>query len=150
MIGRQVLPAHAEAVAALGVQVQFCRFVSVRPALVQGDAFRRESERIVGCGRNKHGRCVGWNGNVFRYTSARINRGDEGGPAFGQVMERNSGRDSSPGGEPNNADAVRGHSPLRSVLSHVGDRRQAVGDGQRNDLADGLAKFLPVGSVVNS
>src|ERR1700694_5804224 len=115
MIRREVLLAHSEAVATRRVQVQFCRFMSARPPLVQGNAVRRESELIIGRSRNKHRWCVLWNGNIFRYFPARIDRGYEGGPAFRQVMEGNSGSDPSTSGESDNADTVGGNSPFRGV-----------------------------------
>src|ERR1700737_3872570 len=123
MIRREVLLAHSEAVATLRVQVQFCRFMSGCPPLVQGNAFRRESELIIGRSRNKHRRCVRWNGNIFRYLAARIDRGYEGGPAFRQVLEGNSGSYPSTSGESDNADTVRGNSPFGGVLPNVGDCR---------------------------
>jgi hypothetical protein len=123
MIRREVLLAHSEAVATLRVEVQFCRFMSACPSLVQGNAFRRESELIIGCSCNKHRRCVRWNGNIFRYFPAGIDRGYEGGPAFRQVMEGNSGSDPSTSGESDYANTVGGNSPFRGVLPNVGDCR---------------------------
>src|SRR5579864_8169815 len=108
MIGREVVLAHSEAVATLRVHVQFSRFVSAGPPLVQSNAVRRESEGIIGRSRNKHRRGVRWNGNIFRYFAACIDRGDEGGPAFRQVMKGNSCGDPSTGRESHNADAIGG------------------------------------------
>src|SRR5208283_6181190 len=97
MIRGEVLLAHSEAVAALGVQVQFRRFLSGGPLLVKGNACRHESELIIGRGRDKHGRCICWNGGILKRFPARIDRGYEGGPAFRRVMEGNSGGDRSTG-----------------------------------------------------
>ena len=123
MIRREVLLTHSEAVATLRVQVQFCRFMSGCPPLVQGNAFRRESELIIGRGRNKHRRCVRRNGNIFGYFPARIDRSYERGAAFRQVMEGNSGNDPSASGKSDNADTVGRNSPFRGVLPNVGDCR---------------------------
>ena len=98
MIRRDVVLLHSEAVATLCIHVQFGRLLSSRPPLVQVNAFRRESELIIGRSRNEHRRCVGWNGNILGYFSARIDGGDEGGPAFRRVIEGNSGSDPSASG----------------------------------------------------
>src|SRR5437899_4087849 len=44
MITGEVLLVHSEAVATLGVHVQFDRFLGVRPLLIQGNTLRREAE----------------------------------------------------------------------------------------------------------
>jgi len=50
VIGRQILPAHAEAVTALGEHVQFDGFVSRAPFFVPLDAVPRKAKLIVsGC-----------------------------------------------------------------------------------------------------
>src|SRR5450755_1974650 len=116
MIRREVLLSHSEAVAAFRVDVQFGRFVGASPLLIQKNACRHESERIVGRSHNKHGRRVRWNGSILKILPARIDRGYEGGPAFRQVMEGNSGGDRSTSGESDNADAVGGNSPFRRML----------------------------------
>ena len=122
VIGGETLLPHSEAVAAFLVHVQFCRLVSLRPLCVEGDARGRESEVIVGSGRNKHRRCIGGNRSIFLH-SAPIDRGDECGPAFRRVMKGNSDSYRSSCGESDNADAIRRNAPFRCVLTNIGDGR---------------------------
>src|SRR5215471_16530357 len=93
VIGRQVLLVHAEAVAALCEHVQFDRFVSRGPFFVQEDAIWCEAELIVGCGHDKHRRCISRYGSVFESCSGWVDRSYEGGPAFRSVLEADSGCD---------------------------------------------------------
>ena len=52
MIRGQVLRSHSEAVATLGIQMQFGRFVGNRPLFVQGNTYRHEPELIIGRSHN--------------------------------------------------------------------------------------------------
>src|SRR5580704_849060 len=119
MIRREVLRFHSEAVATLGVQMQFGRFVSNRPFFVQGNTYRHEPELIIGRSHNKHRRRIRRNGSVFERCPARIDRSDEGWPAFGSVMEGDSGGDPAASGKSDNADTVGENSPFGSVLPNV-------------------------------
>ena len=60
-------------------------------------------------------------------------------------MEGDSGGDSSSSGETDDADAVGGNAPLGGVLANVGYGCESIGNGQRNNLTDGLVELLPVG-----
>src|SRR5882724_3674625 len=115
MIGREILFVHSESVATLRVHVQFGWFVSAGPLLVQSDAIRGESEIVVRRRRDKHGRCIRWNGRIFKPASGGINQGCEGGPATRRVMESNSRGDRSTSGESDDAHAIRGNCPVRRV-----------------------------------
>ena len=120
------------------------RFVSAGPFFVQSHAIGCESEIVVGGGSDEHWRRVRWDGNVYESSCRSVDHGDEGGPAIRRVTEGNSGSDRSTGGEPHDADAIGRDSPVRCVLSNIGDRGQAIGNGQGNDLIYYLLKFLPV------
>ena len=89
---------------------------------------------VVGGNGHKHGRRIRWNGSIFKLSPARVDRSHEGGPAFRQVMEGDSGSDRSTSGESDDAHAVGGNSPFRRVLPNVGYCRQPIGDGKGNRL----------------
>src|SRR5580704_10341708 len=128
MIRRNVLLSHSEAVAALRVHVQFGGFVSAGPLFVQRDTVRRESQIVIGGSRDKQRRRIRWNGRILKKATCGIDEGCEGGPAIRRVTESNCGCDRSTGGESDNADAVWRNSPVRRVLTNVGDRSYAIGN----------------------
>src|SRR5271168_4390461 len=99
--------------------MQLSRFVSIRPLLVQRNTLRREAERVIGGGGDKHRRRICRNGNVFR-RPAGIDGGDESGTAFRRVFEGNANGDRSARREPYDADAVWRDSPFRRMLADVG------------------------------
>src|ERR1700675_3863365 len=109
MIGRKIVLVHAEAVAAFGIHVEFCGLLRFGPLLIESDAVGCEAEIVVGGSRDEPWRSVGGNGCVFEPAGGCLDCADEGGPALGRVMEGDSGRDRSAGGEADHADAVWGN-----------------------------------------
>src|SRR5271163_4303987 len=99
MIRREVLLSHSEAVASLGVHVQFGRFVSVGPLLIQSDAVRCESEIVISGSGDKHRRRIHGNRRIFEPARGSIDHGYKGGPAIRRVMEGDSSSDRPTGGE---------------------------------------------------
>src|SRR5215469_9375870 len=115
------------------------------PFLVETKAHRHESELIIGRGCDEHGRSIGWNGGILERFSARIDWGDEGGPAFRPVVEGDVAGDRTAGGESDDADTIRGNTPFRGVLPNVGDCCSSVGEREWNDAANNLPKFIMFG-----
>src|SRR5207249_339434 len=86
----------------------------------------------------------GGNSGVFQTASGGVDRSDERGFAVWRVAEGDSGGDGSSSGETDDADAVGGNAQLGSVLANVSDGCESIGNGQRNNLTDGLVELLPV------
>src|SRR5437879_8677787 len=143
VIRRQVLLAHAEAVAALCEHVQFDGFVSGASFFVPKNATECEAELIVGC-RDKHRRCIRWYGRVFESCGGRVDRGYERGSPFRCVLEAGSGCDLPTRREADDAHTVGRNAPFGGVLTNVSNRSKAVSVGLRNDFTDDLPKLLPV------
>src|SRR5256885_5113181 len=144
MVGRDVVLMHAEAVAAFCVHVELDGFFCFAPFFVERNTIGREAELIIRGSGNKHRWGVGGNGGVFQTAGGGVDRSDERGLAVWRVAEGDSGGDGSSGGETDDADAVGGNVPLGSVLANVSDGCESVGNGQRNNLTDGLVELLAV------
>src|SRR5260221_2918830 len=99
MIGREIIFAHAETVAAFGVHVQLDRFVCGPPLFVQADAVWREAEVVVGGSDDKHRRRVDGHYLNLESSGVRIHGCYEGGPAFRSVVKGEAGCDRFTAGE---------------------------------------------------
>src|SRR5215469_13412821 len=106
MIRGKVLLSHSESVATFGVHVQFGRFVSAGPLFVQSDAFRRESELIIGGSCDKQRRRIRRNCKILKPPRGAIYHVCEGGPGVCRVAEGLFGRDRSSCRESDNAYSI--------------------------------------------
>src|SRR5579863_10428001 len=128
VVGRDIVLAHAEAVAALGVHMQLGRFVGIDPLLIERDAVGSQPEIIVGGRRYKDRRGVVRNGRFLENGCRGINRRDERWPTLWGVVQRRSCCDGSSSGKADDADMIGVHAVFHRVLLHVDHRRTPVGN----------------------
>ncbi len=111
--------------------------------MVQIDARRRQSQRIIGRRRNEHRRRIRRHRNILR-RSGPVNRRCKCRPPLRRIAKSHARSHHASRREPDDAHAIRRNSILSRMLPNVDHRRQAIGHSQRHLRLHHFAEFLLV------